>query len=153
MVMCSAVRTLGGLSIARIAVGVMLLFVPNVSSAYDEMNKLRDTLTITERNSGDTVNVALGTIVILNLETIPGTGYAWHVDPAKPTHLRAIGKPVFLSKKIDTTKTAMGAAAHHVFRYRAAKEGTEVLAMSYRRAWEKNKPPLKTFSITISIHR
>ena len=51
------------------------------------MQDTPDTLILTEQNNGDTVQVSLGTILILKLEAIPGTGYAWNVDMAKSNYL------------------------------------------------------------------
>lgn len=132
---------------------LLIFFMNNSSYSYNEMKDTPDTLTVTEHNNGDTVQVAPGTILILKLEAIPGTGYGWYADTAKSKYLITIGEPMFLPKEIDSTGTAMGAPAYQVIRYRAQKEGTEILELRYMRVWEKNKPPLKTFSITVSIRK
>ena len=117
------------------------------------MKDTPDTLTVTEHNNGDTVQVALGTILILKIEGIPGTGYAWHVVKAKPNLLTMIEEPIFEPKKDDLTSGPLGAPTYNVFRYRAQKEGTEIIELYYMRVWEKHKPPLKTFSISVNIQK
>jgi inhibitor of cysteine peptidase len=116
-----------------------------------EMQNTPDTLTITEQCDGETIQVAPGTIVIIKLEAIPGTGYGWHSDSVKSDYLNMMHEPVFLPTEIDSTKTTIGAPEYQVFQYRANKKGTEKLMLSYMRKWEKDKPPLKSFSITVSI--
>jgi len=64
-----------------------------------------------------------------------------------------IEDPKFEPKKQDTTDKPLGAPEYHVFRYCAQNAGTEVLELGYMRGWEKNKPPQKTFSITVSIRK
>jgi inhibitor of cysteine peptidase len=142
-----------GIKVAQFIFILICFHINNSLYSYNEMQDTPDTLILTEQNNGDTVQVSLGTILILKLEAIPGTGYAWNVDMAKSNYLIKIEEPVFLPKEIDSTITPIGAPAYQVFRYRAQKEGTEILAMCYMRVWEKNKPPLKTFSITVSIQK
>ncbi len=117
------------------------------------MKDTPDTLTVTEHNNGDTVHIALGATLIIKLDAIPGTGYAWHVDKAKLNLLTLIGEPIFEPKKKDLTNGPLGAPTFNVFRYRTEKEGTEILELCYKRFWEKNKSPLNTFSITVSIQK
>lgn len=115
------------------------------------MNNPPDTLVITERCDGEKVQVPLGTILIIKLEAIPGTGYGWYADSAKSDYLNMIHEPVFLPTEVDSTETTIGTPAYHVFQYLARKKGTEKLKLCYMRAWEKDKPPQKSFSITVSI--
>jgi predicted secreted protein len=117
------------------------------------MKDTPDTLIVTENNNGDTVQVVLGTILILKLEAIPGTGYGWYTNTAKSKYLIMIEEPIFLPKEIDSTNTVIGSAAYEVFRFNAQEEGTEILKLYYMRRWEKNKPPLKSFSIIVSIQK
>lgn len=130
---------------------LVFFFINNSLYSHNIMKNTPDTLTFTEHNNGDSVQVAPGTILILKLEAIPGTGYAWHADPAKSKYLIKIEEPIFLPKEIDSTDTPIGAPTYQVSRFRAQKEGTEILELYYMRIWEKKKPPLKTFSITVSI--
>ena len=132
---------------------IFFFFLCNFLYSCDERKDTPDTLIVTEHNNGDTVQVALGTALILKLEAIPGTGYSWHVGKAKSNLLVMIEEPTFESQKSNLTSGLLGAPAYHVFRYRAQKEGAEILELSYIRVWEKNKPPLKTFSITVNIKK
>ena len=142
-----------GIIISLFIFSRIIFFMNNHLSFNFEMKDAPDTLTITGHNNGDTVQVEPGTILILKLEAIPGTGYAWHTDTAKSGYLIMIEEPIFLPKKIDSAETAIGSAAYQVFRFSAQKEGTEILKLHYMRIWEKNKPPLKAFSITVNIQK
>jgi predicted secreted protein len=64
-----------------------------------------------------------------------------------------IEEPKFEPKKQDVKNQPLGAPEYNVLRYCAQNTGREVLELGYMRGWEKNKPPLKTFSITVSIRK
>ena len=151
--MFNNIYTLWGIRFTQLILGSTFFFVNTPLYSYNEMKVTPDTLTVTEHNDGDTVQVSIGTILILKLEAVPGTGYAWHADPAKSKDLIMIEEPIFVPREIDSTNMAIGAPAYQVFSYRAQKEGTEILKLCYMRVWEKDKPPLKTFSITVSIQK
>ena len=151
--MFNNIYTACGIKITQFIFSLIIFFMNNPLCFSFEMKDTHDTLTITGHNNGDTVQVAPGTILILKLEAIPGTGYAWQIDPAKSKYLIMIEEPIFLTKEIDLTNIVIGAAAYQVFHYSAQKEGTEILKLYYMRIWEKNKPPLKSFSITVSIQK
>ena len=124
-----------GIKITQFIFSLIIFFMNNPLCFSFEMKDTPDTLTITGHNNGDTVKVAPGTILILKLEAIPGTGYAWHTDTAKSKYLIMIEEPIFLPKEIDSPNTVIGSAAYYI------------------RIWEKNKPPLKSFSIIVSIQK
>lgn len=133
---------------------VLMFLLINISLySYNDMKETADTLTVTESNNGETIQITRGTILFIKLEAIPGTGYGWHSDSVKPKYLIPVEEPVFLPKEVDSTGMAIGAPAYQVFCYRAQKEGTEFLELHYKRVWEKDKPPLKTFSITVNIRK
>jgi len=140
-----------GIKIAVCLFFPIFIFMNKTLGSSVEMTNPPDTLTITEQCDGETIQVALGTILIIKLEAIPGTGYGWHSDSAKSDYLNMMNEPFFLPTEIDSTKTTIGAPAYQVFQYRAHKKGNGKLKLSYMREWEKDKPPLKSFSITLSI--
>jgi inhibitor of cysteine peptidase len=138
-----------GIKISQFLVGLLFFFMNNSLCFSNEKINTSDTLTITFQNNGDTIQVSPATTLMLKLESIPGTGYAWYADPVK--YLVLIELPVSVPGENDTPDTAIGAPVCQIFRYLAEKEGTEVLKLFYMRLWEKNKPPLNSFTITVDI--
>ncbi|GEM_PF-3839360 len=138
------------IKITFFCIPILFFFNMPIYSAM-EIKDTHDTLTITQQDNGDTFTVAPETVIMLQLEATPGTGYGWYAKSS--ICLNRIEEPVFLPNQADTANILMGAPTVEVFFYRAIKEGLETLQLSYMRQWEKDKPPLKTFSITLRIKK
>lgn len=59
------------------------------------------------------------------------------------------GEPVY---ETPERKLLMGGTEYVIFRFKALTSGTNVLELHYKRVWEKEKEPLKTFMITVKIN-
>lgn len=122
------------------------------NAGFTMMQSSPDGMTITERDNKGQVQIALGGILTVKLEAIPGTGYAWHIVRNDPSLLKPMGESVFEPKLEDTGKKIVGAPEDQVFRFRAQSKGSNLLSLEYVRQWEKKVVPLKTFSITVQIN-
>jgi predicted secreted protein len=140
-------------TIARIVSIGILLFYTYYGSACMDSRKAREPLTITENENGDTVSVAIGSIFTLQLKTVQGTGYSWRSNTEKTRRVVLIEETVSASDTAEPANGPLGAEELQVFRYRAEREGVEVLKYIYEREWEKNKPPSRTFLVTVNIYR
>ena len=104
-------------------------------------------VTLTERDSGKTVEVAVGQKLVVELSSNPTTGYQWNV----------LGDPVplkFVKSDYATDPQAagrMGAGGTQTLRFAAKSSGKVELKLEYIRPWEKDVPPEKTFSATIVV--
>ena len=103
------------------------------------------TVTITDTDNGKDVDITTGQALIVKLKGNPSTGYAWSVsgDPA-PLHLK--------KSSHERNKSGMaGAPQMSVFQFSAASAGLANLTLVYRRSWEYNTTPAKTFSIRVNV--
>jgi inhibitor of cysteine peptidase len=129
----------------------LFFFLVNFKAGFSMVQSSSDNLTITERDNKSNFQIALGSILTVKLEAIPGTGYAWHVVGNDPRLLKPIGESVFEPKSVDPGKKIVGSPEDQVFRFRAQDKGSNILYLEYRRKWEKEAAPLKTFSVSVQI--
>ena len=105
-------------------------------------------IVVTERDSGAAITLQRGQAVTVKLEGIPGTGYAWHLVQCDPAVLSPAGE----STEARTDPRVIGGPATKVFRFKALAPGRTPLEFHYKRIWEKDKPPLRTFTVGIEVH-
>jgi len=103
------------------------------------------TQTITEDMNGQTVNLKVGETVTIKLSGNPTTGYSWQLGDVDVTMLKQAGDPGY---RPDTLLTGSGGT--YTYKFTALTAGTTTLNFDYLRTWE-NKPPYKTFTITIEV--
>ncbi|HEX4022340.1 MAG TPA: protease inhibitor I42 family protein [Acidobacteriaceae bacterium] len=89
-------------------------------------------------NVGDTLRV------ILNSN--PSTGYGWQVANNANPLLQAAGS------KNTPAEGKMGASGKQTLTFTAKAAGHDHLLLHYSRAWEKNTPPARSYSLDVTIH-
>jgi len=102
---------------------------------------------VTERDAGGEVGITRGATLIVRLSAQLGTGYSWQISENDPSHLRLLGPPSLERSGNDQP----GATQEQVFRFVAEKPGTTPLMLRYRRPWEPDAPPARTFSVHVRI--
>lgn len=109
--------------------------------------KASSNVVLTDRDNGSDVDLAPNTPLVIKLPGNPSTGYAWTVvgDPS-PLKLQ---KATF--QKGKTKSGAVGASGTAVFQLNASTAGMATLTLVYRRSWEYNLPPMKTFSVHVNV--
>jgi inhibitor of cysteine peptidase len=102
---------------------------------------------LTDRDNGTDIDLAPETPLTVKLASNPSTGYAWTIagDPA-PLKLQ---KASF--QKGKTKAGAVGASGIAVFHLHASSAGMATLTLVYRRSWEYNLPPMRTFSVRVNV--
>ncbi len=98
-----------------------------------------------EADNGKDIDLTAGQTLRIKLKTIAGTGYAWSLsgDPA----------PLKLTKtSTQRSKNQQpGAAQMSVFDLTASSAGLANVTFVYRRSWEYNVAPVKTFTIRVNV--
>jgi len=100
--------------------------------------------------SGTTQQLAIGQVLAITLESNPSTGYAWLVGQVDPAILTQLGDPTYQEGETDTTPV-VGAPGTETYYFQAAATGTTTLTLEYKRGWETNVAPEKTFTITVEV--
>ena len=104
-------------------------------------------ITVSEQDSGKTIELAVGQKILVQLPSNPTTGYQWSV----------LGKPaplVFVKSDYAANPQAagrMGAGGTQILRFAAKSEGKVELKLGYARPSEKDMAPAKTFAVTVVV--
>ena len=101
---------------------------------------------IKAEDNGRQVELSRGQILVVSLESNPGTGYSWQVEEIENRVLKAVGEPEFKSDS-----KLLGAPAMQVMRFQAIGIGQTTLKLAYRRPWEKSVPPTQTFIVYLVV--
>ncbi len=112
-----------------------------------EMPANQNLTTVREKDKKREVSVPKDGILIVRLSVSPGTGFSWHITRCDRDRLKLLGDPVFEG----SGEAKPGVREEQVFRFKALTAGPSVLRLAFRRAWEKDAPPAKTFEIKVKI--
>ena len=103
---------------------------------------------LNEADDGRTVKVLAGAKVFVRLRGNPTTGFRWQLAEKPGETLEPLGDEEYTPDR--EKPVAVGSGGTFTFAFRAVKPGSGVIRLAYRRSWEKDKPPAKTFSVTIA---
>ncbi len=103
-------------------------------------------VTLGEGDNGQTVTVASGNVITIQLPGNPTTGYGWVASIGNGAVLKAAGGPVF-----KPSSSAIGAGGIYAFQYKGIAAGRSDLTIVYGRSWETGTPPLETYQITVVV--
>lgn len=100
-------------------------------------------VSVVETNDGGTVKLGLGDILEITLAANPSTGFLWEVSPA-PVNVNQVAAPTHIPG------IGIGASGKTVFQFEPTAGGESTLQLIYHRTFDKNTPPEKTFTLTVS---
>jgi len=103
---------------------------------------------ITRLDYGQTVTVTEGTDVIISLPGAIGTGYAWTVTSVTGTAVKQDGKVTFVDDPGPGMPGLPGVFSVH---FSSATPGSTTISMVYGRSFDKLKPAVRSFSVTIKV--
>lgn len=102
---------------------------------------------------GGSVIVPPGCVLQVSLPSNPSTGYRWQVDQLPPG-LAVEGESRFVPASDQPT---MGGGGTEIWQFAAIEPPPsapqEVLRLSYRRPWEKDVAPARTYEATVRIQK
>jgi len=122
---------------------VLALLLPFALSAAKPPVVLRSA------DDGKTIGIKVGDRFDVSLAANATTGYGWEVAEGTGAVIRQLGEPGYQQDKTDGRKVGVGGTAS--FHFEAAAAGTAHLKLVYRRPWEKDKPPAKSFEVTVVV--
>ncbi len=128
------------------ALAVALVVAGCATAATSGATAVPAELWLKEEKSGQRVAVRAGQMLGVDLESIPGTGYSWQVSVVDQNILQQIGEPEF---KNDASPNRVGGPSRQLMRFNVSGKGETKLELVYKRSWEKDQPPAKTWSVTI----
>ena len=97
-------------------------------------------------DNGKTVEVKAGETFSIEIEGNPTTGYVWEARPDTSGLLSLTGEPDYISDS-----NLIGSGGTYTFTFRAEKTGQTTLELAYYRSFEKDVPPIETFTSNVSV--
>lgn len=104
------------------------------------------TRVFSDADKGATVQLKVGDVVELHLQSNPSTGFAWYVHPQSTHLLKIIGQ-----SQTESTEPGVGRPVIQIFKFQAVKTGDGVLLLHYVRSWEKPSADEQQFDLHVSI--
>ncbi len=101
---------------------------------------------LSEKDSGRSVELRTGDTLEVVLSGNPTAGYQWEIASEDTNVLKRRGKPEYRSDS-----AAVGSGGKFIFTFEAAAPGQTVLRLVYRRPFERNVPPARTFETTAIV--
>jgi inhibitor of cysteine peptidase len=98
---------------------------------------------VSEKDAGRTVDLDANSLLVLNLQANPSTGYSWQVQNVDQKVLSLAGDSEFKSQS-----QLLGAPATQVMRFKGISAGQTTIQLVYRRPWDTDERS-KTFSIQV----
>ncbi len=98
-------------------------------------------------SNGTQKELARGQTVVVALDSNPTTGYSWAVSDVDQNVLRQVGNSSYQSSNSNLT----GAGGVETFQFEAENAGLTTLKLVYRRPWETNVAPIKTFTVQVAV--
>jgi len=106
---------------------------------------------IDEDDADSQVVLEQGQYLVVTLESNPTTGYRWEVVENQDSILEQVGEVEFKPSEQSDPPIA-GAGGWEIFRFKAVSAGQMTLEHVYRRSWETDVEPVKTFSIEVIVN-
>jgi inhibitor of cysteine peptidase len=105
------------------------------------------TVTLTDKDADAKVELAKGDKLVVKLAANPTTGFTWVIASKEDDKLKSTGKPTYEAPE----QKAVGAGGTQVFTFTAEAAGAAEVEMQYKRTFEKDKEPAKTFKFKVTI--
>ncbi|MBA7647795.1 hypothetical protein ES703_55574 [subsurface metagenome] len=107
-------------------------------------------VSVDESHNGKKVEIAVAGTLTVTLESNPTTGFQWSesADISDQTVLEQVDHQ-FVSPPEDTGM--VGAPGKEVWTFKALKKGSSTISMEYRRPWEEDVEPGKTFTLSVVV--
>jgi inhibitor of cysteine peptidase len=102
-------------------------------------------LQIAEDDNGREVTLAVGEAVELSLAENRTTGYHWELNEK--------GGPVceLLKDDFEAATGPPGSGGVHRWQFRAVQPGSGEIGLQYRRPWEVNAAPARTYEVSVRV--
>jgi len=125
---------------------VVALAIVLVGAAFGLYLVISQPPQLTAADAGRQLRLRPGQTFQVTLEGNPTTGYNWIVAQVDEAVLKPVGEPDF---KADSA--AIGAGGKVMLRFQAVAAGQTGLSLAYKRPWEKDAQPEKTFIMSVVV--
>jgi inhibitor of cysteine peptidase len=133
--------------LCRFGFGILIVFGLCLTISARAQDKDKKETVVTEKEDKSTVKIAKGTDLVIKLEGQPSTGFTWLVAKNNAEVLTYSGKPEIEKPK----QPVIGGKVKMGFRFATKAVGVSEVELNYRRPFEKDTPPAKTFKVKIEV--
>lgn len=101
-------------------------------------------MTYDQRTNGQKIEATVGKEFDVSLPEARTAGYQWTLRNKKPSKcamIRETAKPA----------SSVGGSGTHTWHFRATKPGDCTLAIDYKRAWQENAGPARTYTLKVHV--
>lgn len=123
-----------------------VLFVIVLLTGGCSVNEVR----LNDSHTGMQKELTRDQVLFVTLESNPTTGYSWQVAEIDKAVLRQVGNSEYKSSA-SGNPPVVGAGGAETFRFETVSAGNSTLKLVYRRPWEKDVPPIKTYTLQIAV--
>ena len=103
-------------------------------------------LTIREQDAEKTITLETGDTLFVELGGNITTGFNWFPAPQDPILLNQVGEA-----EVIPESDLVGAPGKIVMQFKAVAQGQTVLHFDYKRSWETDEAPEKSFEVTVVV--
>ena len=128
----------------RSVVYIVFLFIPLLSIECSLSAGVQ--VKLNEKDTAGTIDIVVGDTLEIMLKGNPTTGYIWEAASVDTSVLSEVREPEFRPES-----DARGSGGKIVMNFRAISVGKTLLKLIYHRPFEKNKPPIKVFSVDVMV--
>jgi inhibitor of cysteine peptidase len=104
------------------------------------------TITITEENAGQTIEMKNGDTLVVSLGGNITTGFNWIPAPQDPVLLEQVGEA-----EVTPESDLIGAPGKIVLTFKAIEKGQTNLQLDYKQQWDEITPPEQTYEVTVVV--
>ena len=103
-------------------------------------------VTITEADAGKTITLNKGDTLIVQLDGNITTGFNWIPAAQDPVLFEQVGEP-----EVTPQSDLVGAPGKIVQQFKAVASGQTTLHLDYKRSWETDVTPERTYEVIVVV--
>ena len=112
---------------------------------------VEEAVSVDADDDGGEVTLAIGDLLVVNLDSNPTTGYGWSLAVDGEVDVLAVAGNEFIAPEaLDPPLVGQGGV--EVWAFQAVAEGEGTISMEYVRSWEQGVEPADTFSLNIVVN-
>ncbi|MGH7726617.1 MAG: protease inhibitor I42 family protein [Candidatus Eiseniibacteriota bacterium] len=122
-----------------------------------DLSPVGNPLSVTEKESGKMIRLAVGQELIAQLAANHTTGYGWTLGDTMSGAIALPDPPTYAMNAPSATTDATGApratgvAGEETWRFVGIEPGTQSLQFAYRRSWEKSVAAARSVRFTVTV--
>lgn len=124
----------------------VLIFIVLFAGILAACQSTAEPIRIGEKDAGKTITMKTGDTLLVELDGNVTTGFNWILAPQNPVLLSQLDEA-----KVTPESSRIGAPGKIVLSFKAVAQGQAALHLDYKRPWEKNITPTKTFEVTLIV--